>query len=71
MIKAVIVLIFANHWLYQVESLPTYDNKNECIDMLHAHLKAIPEDLLNAGLGVHSAECVEIPFPRQNPRREL
>lgn len=71
MVKAVIILIFANHWLYQVESLPTYDNRADCYNMIRAHLAALPQELLDAGLGVHSTECREIPFPQQNPRRKI
>lgn len=69
MFKATIVLIFANHWLYSIDSLPNYRSANECIHSMHHHLASLPEELIDAGLGVYSMDCEFVPMPRDNPRR--
>ena len=67
MFKATVILIIANHWLYEVNSLPTYKDRIECITGIHDHLQAAPQSLLDAGFGVYDMECVFIPFPRERP----
>ena len=69
MFKATIILIFANHWLYPIDSLPNYHSANECYHSMQHHLASLPDDLVDAGLGVYSMECEFVPLPRNHPRR--
>jgi len=68
MFKATIIFIFANHWLYQVDSLPNYIDESRCYESVGAHLARIPQEWLDLGLGVYDMQCTFIPMPLERPK---
>ena len=67
MFKATVILIIANHWLYEVNSLPNYHDKLACINSINHHLRMLPQELIDAGVGVLNTECSFVPMPRERP----
>jgi len=67
MFKATVILIIANHWLYEVNTLPNYQDKLDCINSINQHLQALPQEVIDAGVGVFRTECSFIPMPRERP----
>lgn len=70
MFKATIVFIFANHWLYQLDSLPSYSDSASCYNSMMHHIQVLPQEWLDQGLGVHSMNCEFVPMPRVHPGRK-
>jgi hypothetical protein len=67
MFKAHIVVIFANLWLFPLESVLVFETKADCYESMRKQLKALPEELIESGFGVQSMDCIWTPKP---PKRK-